>query len=588
MKKDKLQYFNVRKIVDLRDMVKQSAELNPGCSAFTLKDNDGNFIPITYDNFLQSLNEFGTALLNLGLKNTKIAVMSENRYEWCLTYLTVVNGVGVIVPLDKELPENELASLLSRSEASAIVTSSEYIKTIIKIKKDLPDLKYVISMDPLEDGENGNEIIPLSELMEKGRILVESGKREYIDAPINPEEMSMLIFTSGTTDTSKGVMLSHKNICHDIMGVSQLLTADNRDSILSILPLHHTYECTAGFLTMVYLGVSIGFCEGLRHITKNLQEYKPSIIMTVPLILETVYNRVEKKAKKENKYAKLRFGLFVACVLSKLGIKNIQRSLFNEVHENLGGNLRLIISGASALNPKISKAFRSMGFNLLQGYGLTECSPIVTVNRLKEYKDGSVGLPLPGVEVIIDNPGRDKIGEILVKGDNVMLGYYNNEKATNEVLKDGWLYTGDYGRIDRDGFLYVTGRKKNVIVTNNGKNIYPEDIELYLNRSPYILESLVYGVNDPEDKDTKVCAQIVPNMEAIEEELGKVPSEEELYKIILAEVKKVNKKLSSYKRIRHFDIRQEEFEKTTTKKIKRYVELLSVNISSLASKLKIK
>jgi len=587
MSKNKLKYFNVRKIVDLRDMVKQTTELNPGCSAFTLKDSNGNFTSITYEKFLESLDVFGTALLDLGLKNTKIAVMSENRYEWCLTYLAVVNGVGVIVPLDKELPINEMASLLSRSEASAIITSASYIDIFIKIKKDLPDLKYIISMDSIDEGKK-DEILLMSDLMEKGQNLVESGNREYIDAEINPEEMSMLIFTSGTTDKSKGVMLSHKNICHDIMGVSQLLTADNRDSILSILPLHHTYECTAGFLTMVYLGVSIGFCEGLRHISKNLQEYKPSIIMSVPLILESVYNRIEKKARKENKYLKFRFGLFIASLLAKLGFKDIQRKLFNEVHENLGGNLRLIISGASALNPKISKAFRAMGFNLLQGYGLTECSPIVTVNRLEEYKDGSVGLPLAGVEVKIQNPGRDKIGEILVRGDNVMLGYYKNEEATREVLKDGWLYTGDYGRIDRDGFLYVTGRKKNVIVTKNGKNIYPEDIELYLNQSPYILESLVYGVSDPEDGETKVCAQIVPNSETIEEELGRLPSEEELHKIILAEVKKVNKKLSSYKRIRHFDIRKEEFEKTTTKKIKRYVELLSVNISNLTNKLKIK
>lgn len=586
MKKDRIKYYKVRKIVDLRDMVRQSAELHPECSAFTLKDKNGNFTSITYREFLNTLNEFGTALLDLGLKNAKIAVMSENRYEWCLTYLTVVNGVGVIVPLDKDLPVNEVKSLLTRSEATAVVTSANYIENVINVRKDLPNLKYIISMDPFEENYDG--VLFLPELLNKGRQLVEAGNREYIDAEINPDEMRMLIFTSGTTDKSKGVMLSHRNICHDIMGVSQLLTADTRDNILSILPLHHTYECTAGFLTMIYLGVSIGFCEGLRYITKNIQEYKPSIMMSVPLILENVYNKIEKKTKKENKYYKFRFALFIAPLLAKIGIKDIQKKLFKEVHENLGGNLRLIISGASALNPKVSKAFRAMGFNLLQGYGLTECSPIVTVNRIKEYKDGSVGLPLPGVDIKIDNPGRDKVGEILVKGDNVMLGYYQNEEATREVLRDGWLYTGDYGRIDRDGFLYITGRKKNVIVTKNGKNIYPEDIELYLNQSPYILESLVYGVNDPANDETKVCAQIVPKIEAIEEELGKIPTDEELHRIIQAEVKKVNKKLSSYKRIQHFDIRKEEFEKTTTKKIKRYVELLSVNISNITNKLKIK
>lgn len=584
MGKKAIGYYDVRKITSLKDMVRQSAEKFANYDAFTLKNNQGSFYGITYRQFQDQMNAFGTALLDLGLKNAMVAILSENRYEWCLTYLAVANGVGVIVPLDKELPGNEITSLLSRSEAQAVVTSSNYLESIEKVKKELPHLKYIISMDHTEDGST---YISLHKLIKKGQRLIDKGNREYIDAEIDPDVMNMLIFTSGTTDKSKGVMLSHKNLCHDIMAVSQLIYADTNDSILSILPLHHTYECTAGFLTMVYLGVSIGFCEGLRHITKNLQEYEPSIMMSVPLILESVYSKIVKKAKKENKYAQLRFGLFITPILAKLGI-DIRRKLFTDVHQNLGGNLRLIISGAAALNPRVSKALRAMGFNLLQGYGLTECSPIVTVNRMEIYNDAAVGLPLAGVTVKIDKPGNDGIGEVLVKGDNVMMGYYHNPDATAEVLKDGWLYTGDYGRIDKHGFLYITGRKKNVIVTKNGKNIYPEDIELYLSRSEYIKESLVYGVDSEEDEETKVCAQIVPNIEVIVEELGHFPLKEELEKIIAAEVKKANKKLSGYKKIQHFDIREEEFEKTTTKKIKRYVELLSVNISNLASRLKIK
>ena len=577
-------YFQVRKITSLKDMVRQSVELFPNCSAFTLKDKDGNFYSVTFKQFQEQINAFGSALTELGLKNAMVAVLSENRYEWCLTYLAVVNGVGVIVPLDKELPANELESLLTRSEARAIITSADYLDILMDIKNNLTSLKYIISMDHKED-ENG--VLSLQKLIEKGQRLINEGYRDYIDAEIDPEVMHMLIFTSGTTDTSKGVMLSHKNICHDIMAVSQLIYADTRDSILSILPLHHTYECTAGFLTTLYLGISIGFCEGMRHISKNIQEYKPTLMMSVPLILESVYDKIVKKAQKEGSYKKLKFGLFIAPLLKKLGI-DIRRKMFREVHESLGGRLRIIISGAAALNPKVSKAFRAMGFNLLQGYGLTECSPIVSVNRVEHYKDGSVGLPLAGVEVKIDNPGKDKIGEILVKGDNVMLGYYKNRKATEEVLKDGWLYTGDFGYIDKDGFLYITGRKKNVIVTKNGKNIYPEDIELYLNRSEYIKESLVYGVDSEDDEETIVCAQIVPNMEAIIEQLGRTPEKDELEKLIKAEVKKANKKLTNYKKIKHFEIREEEFEKTTTKKIKRYVELLSVNITNLANKLKLK
>lgn len=584
MGRKNVEYYKVHKIVDLRDMINQSAERYPDCNAFTLRDSGGVFHGITFTQLKEKMNALGTAFLDLGLKNSFVAVLSENRFEWCLTYLSVVNGVGVIVPLDKELPENEITSLLTRSGSKAIVTSANYLDTIIKIKNSTPDLKYIICMDGAE-GRDG--CLSFYDLIERGTKLIEEGDRRYIDSIIDPEALSMLIFTSGTTDKSKGVMLSHKNVCHDIMAVSQLIYADTRDSILSILPLHHTYECTAGFLTMIYLGVSIGFCEGLRHISKNLQEYKPTLMMSVPLILESLYSKIVKKAQKEHRYQKLKFGLFTASFLNKLGI-DIRRKLFREVHANLGGNLRIIISGAAALNPKISKALRAMGFNILQGYGLTECAPIVTVNRLEVYNDESVGLPIAGVEIKIDEPGNDGIGEILVRGNNIMIGYYNNPEATEEVLRDGWLYTGDYGRIDRNGFLHITGRKKNVIVTKNGKNIYPEDIELYLNRSEYIKESLVYGINKDEVEETLICAQIVPDIEQITEKMGSTPTKEDILKIIQTEVKKVNKKLSNYKKIQHFDIREEEFDKTTTKKIKRYVELLSLNISNLANKFKIK
>ncbi len=584
MVKKKLEYFKVHNIVSLKDMINQSAERYTDCNAFTIKDSNGDFFGITFKQLQDKMNALGTALLDLDLNNSFVSVLSENRFEWCLTYLSVTNGVGIIVPLDKELPANEITSLLNRSGSQAIVTSSHYLDTIIKIKSSVPSLKYIICMDPVD---NEDICLSFSKLLEKGAELIKNGDRRYINADIDPDVINMLIFTSGTTDKSKGVMLSHKNICHDIMAVSQLIYADTNDSILSILPLHHTYECTAGFLTMMYLGVSMSFCEGLRHIPINLQEYKPTLMMSVPLILESLYSKVIKKARKEHRYRKFKTGLLIASILNKLGI-DIRRTLFKEVHDNLGGNLRIVISGAAALNPKISKALRSMGFNLLQGYGLTECSPIVTVNRIEVYNDKSVGLPLAGVDIKIEDPGHDGIGEVLVRGNNIMLGYYGNQEATDEVLKNGWLYTGDYGRIDKKGFLYITGRKKNVIVTKNGKNIYPEDIEIYLNRSEYIKESLVYGVDNDEEEETIVCAQIVPDIEFITDEIGKAPTKEELMKIVQAEVKKVNKKLTGYKKIKHFDIREEEFDKTTTKKIKRYVELLSLNISNFASKLKIK
>lgn len=567
------QLFSVRDITDLRDMVKQSVELYGDLNAFLVKNKETSEVKgVTYKQFQNDIQCLGTALCELGLKNSNIAVLSENRYEWCVSYLGIVNGTGVVVPLDKELPHEEICNLLERSDCSAILCSGNYEDILAEKKDSLPKLKYIISFDKAKSEDN---VLSFSELIERGRHLLSEGDTTFIDSSIDREKMNMLIFTSGTTDQSKGVMLSHKNIVSNIMAVSKLLYADTNDSILSILPLHHTYECTAGFLTMIYLGVTIAFCEGLRHITRNLQEYKPTILMSVPLILENVYNKVIKKAKKEKRYAVLKLALWISGLLYKLKI-DVRRNLFKEVLDNLGGNLRLIISGAAALNPKASRALRAMGLNIMQGYGLTECSPIVSVNRLDYFKDSSAGLPLPGIQVEIDNPDADGIGEIKVRGPIVMLGYYKNPEATKEVLRDGWLYTGDNGYIDKHGFLFISGRKKNVIVTKNGKNIFPEDVELYLNKSEYIKESLVYGVNEEGEDDTIVCAKIVPDIEVITDKFGRTPSDEELYKLIQQEVKKANKKLSSYKKIRHFELQKEEFEKTTTKKIKRHLELVSL------------
>jgi len=572
MRMKQLKFYDVRHITDLKDLVQKSADIYGDLDAFLVKTPSGNIRNVTFRQFRQDINCLGSALCHLGLKDTKIAIISENRYEWCVSYLAVVNGTGVVVPLDKELPEAELESLLERSEASAVLCSASYAPVLVSKQKSLKKLKHIICFDY---DENDKGVLSYTQLLAKGKALLDKGYTEFTDAEINRDVMCALIFTSGTTDQSKGVMLSHRNISSDIMAVSKLLYADNNDLILSILPLHHTYECTAGFLTMVYLGVTICFCEGLRHITKNLQEYKPTMMMSVPLILENVYSKVIKKAQKEKRLLALKFGLFVSGLLFRIEI-DVRRQLFREVMDNLGGNLRLIISGAAALNPKVSKALRAMGFNIMQGYGLTECSPIVSVNRLDYYNDRSAGLPLPGIQVAIDNPGPDGIGEIKIKGPITMLGYYQNPEATAAVLRDGWLYTGDNGYIDKKGFLYIAGRKKNVIVTKNGKNIFPEDVELYLNKSEYIKESLVYGVDDDSSEDTIVCAKIVPNMEVIVEKFGKVPVQEELYKLIKQEVMKANRKLSSYKKIRHFEIKEGEFQKTTTKKIKRHLELVSL------------
>ncbi len=561
--------FEVREIVDLKDLISQSVQHFGDKNAFLVRTEDEDYSKITYREFKDDIDALGTSFTNMGLDKDYIAVMGENRYEWCVTYLAAANGNGVIVPLDKELPLVELKNLLSRSKTKALVYSGKYHDTVNQLKEELSSVEFFINMDLKEDEEG---FLSYSRLIKNGKGLIQSGDRSYIDIKPDPEILSVLLFTSGTTDLAKGVMLSHRNLCSNIMGVCKTMYIDSSDSVLSILPLHHTYECTCGFLVMIYNGCCIAFNEGLKHIGKNLKETCPSILLGVPLILEGMYRKIWDQAAKKGLDKKLKLVVKVSNALRSLGI-DLRRKLFKSIHENVGGRIRLVVSGAAAIDPAVSKGFRDIGIKLLQGYGLTECSPIVTCNREDAFRDESIGLPLPGVEVKIENPNAEGIGELVTKGDNVMLGYFENREATDQILKDGWLYTGDLGRVDRDGFYTITGRKKNVIVTKNGKNIFPEEVEAYLNKSPYIMESLVWGAEDDESDDTYVWAQIVPYMEYIQENPGRQDiTPEEIEKLIDSEVKAVNRNMPLYKRIKRFEIRQTEFKKTTTRKIKRYAE----------------
>lgn len=566
--------YNVRKISDLKDMLQQSEKLYSNNTAFLIRQNDGDYTHITYKQFKNDVDALGTAFIDMGLKDKFIAVIGENRYEWCLTYLATVNGTGVIVPLDKELPAHEIENLIVRSEASAVVFSGKYSAPMEQLAQNLPAVKYFICMDSFE--QKGN-FLYLNDIVKRGYELIENGDRRFIDAIVNPEAMNMLLFTSGTTDLAKGVMLSHRNICSNMMATCSVLYINSSDVFLSILPLHHTYECTNGFLIMIYNGCTIAFNDNLKNLPRNLSEVKPTILMVVPLILEGIYKKIWQNASKNVAVKHIfKIGLNV-CEFTyyTLGL-DFRKKLCKKVHEFFGGRIRLVISGAAALDPSVVKGFRAMGVRVIQGYGLTECSPIVCVATDKASKDDSVGLPLPGTQIRIDSPNSEGIGEIVVKSPSVMLGYYKNSLATEKVIKDGWFYTGDLGRIDEQGFCYVTGRKKNVIVTKNGKNIYPEEVEAYLNKSPYILESMVYGKTDEED-EIIVSAQIVPDVQVIKDKFSSdnEPSINMIYDLINEEVKNVNKLMPSYKRIKDFNIRMEEFAKTTTKKIKRYVEKIS-------------
>lgn len=562
--------YEVKYIRDFRDLLEQSAAAFGEKAAFWIKDENKTFKSITYNHFKDDVDALGAALVSLGLRGGFIAVLGENRYEWCVSYLAVTNHTGVVVPLDKELPVAEKANLLKRGEASALIFSGRYRNDILSVKNDLSSVKYFIDMDLAEDTE---DFLSLKGLIQKGRRLIAEGKADLDGYEIDNEGLGVLLFTSGTTDLAKGVMLSQKNICSNIMAVLKTVYVDSEDISLSILPLHHTYECTLGFLTIIKCGGTIAFNEGLKHIQKNLLEVRPTILVTVPLLLENMHKKIwDKAAKTKGLTTLLRSMIVAAGGLKKIGI-DVRRSVFNSIHANFGGRLRLIVTGAAAIDPVVSNGLNNMGFKVLQGYGLTECSPLVIGERDDFYGNASIGLPLPGVEVRLENKDDEGIGEIVVKGDNVMLGYFKNEEATKKCLKDGWFYTGDLGRVDERGAYYVAGRLKNVIVTKNGKNIFPEEVESYINRSPFVLESMVEGYEDEKSGETVVSAHIRPNLEAIKEKLKiKAPTAEDIKKIISDVIKNANKDMPLYKRISTFTIRDSEFIKTTTLKIKRYAE----------------
>jgi long-chain acyl-CoA synthetase len=563
--------YDVRPITDIKDMINSSVKDFGNNTAFLSKDkNKGNdYFPITYNQLKDDMDALGTALIGLGLKDKRIAVIAENRYEWALSYLAVLNGVGIVVPIDKELPQNEIKSLLARSKANAVIFSNNILSHIQKIASENNNIEYLINMDATE---SKNNVLALNTLLEKGRKSLNNGDTTFINAKIDPKALNILLFTSATTDTSKAVMLSHENLAANLMAMSSMTYIDPTDIFLSVLPIHHTYECTCGFLCPLYRGAAIAYCEGLRHIPKNLQEANATIMLAVPLIFEAIHRRIWDQAKKTKSSNKLKIGIKISNILRKFGV-DITRKLFSPVYNNFGSNIRLFISGAASIDANVAKGFRDLGIAFIQGYGLTECSPIVALNRDVDFKDAAAGLPLPGLDLKIDNPNDEGIGEIIVKGPSVMLGYYEDPDSTSKYLKNGWFYTGDLGYIDKDNFINITGRKKHVIVTKNGKNIYPEEIEILLNRSPYIKESLVYGKSDEVYGDIVVSAIIVPDIDTIYELYkDKEPTKEEVYDLIKKEVKEVNKKLVIYKYIRDFTLRENEFAKTTTKKIKRYME----------------
>lgn len=558
MQKD-INYFKTYEISDLKDMLIKTTLKNKNKIAFRIKDLSGDIINKTYLDFKNDVVALASKLIDCGLKNKRIALMGKNSYYWAISYLAVTI-IGVVVPIDKESSDENIKEYLKISKAEAVIADCKYLDRINTFKDELNNKLLYIDM------QNTLKYNNLRFFIDDGKNLVANGNKEFENIKIDPNEMKILLFTSGTTGSSKAVMLSHKNICSNIISIASIVKVDNTTSVLSILPLHHTYECTIGYLLVIYGGGNIAYLEGLRYISKNIEEYKPTFILCVPLLLENIYKKIIKSLKQSlpEKYTKDEEN-----IINNLPFY-LKPIVKNKIKKSLGGKIKTFIVGAAAIKPEIVNAFFSFGIKVLQGYGLTETSPLVVGNNDFYYKAESCGMPIPGVEFKIYNPNDKNIGEIIVKGDNVMKGYYENQEATDKVLIDGWFHTGDLGYVDEDNFLYISGRSKNMILTKNGENIYPEEIERILNEINIIQESLIIGSSNGKD-DVEVKAKIFPNKDALKEYFGnKMPTKEEISKLISETIKKVNEKLPNFKHIKTFKIMEEDFERTTTNKVKRF------------------
>lgn len=557
--------------------------LNIRCDKFSDKtiflEKDGinkEYQKVSYLKVKDDTNALGTVMINkLGLKDKRVAVIGENSSKWYETYLAVVCGVGIIVPLDKELPANEILNLVKRSDTKCIVYSTRKKEIVESIREELPKDMIYIEMNK----EKSDDIsYSFNMLLSEGKQMILNGDTSYIDTKIDREEFRILLFTSGTTAAPKGVMLNHKNICTNAYSAVKLLPQVGNYTTFSVLPMHHTYEFTTDYIAVTSVGGTIGICEGLKYIAKNLKEIKPHCIFAVPALVENLDAKIFKMIKESGKENIVNLIAKTTNYLGKIGI-DLKTRIFRQIYDNLGGNLKYIFCGAAPLDKDTIDRMEGYGFVFFQGYGTTEASPLIAATDLHNRVSGTVGKSVEGVEVRIDLSDNEdensNVGEIIVKGDNVMMGYYENEEETKKVLRKGWLYTGDMGYFDLHGNLVISGRIKNVIVTSNGKNIYPEELEIIINKIPFVSESIVYGLTDPKDKNELiVTARVTLNEKYIEETYGTSrPSNEKLHEIIWEEIKKINKTVVPYKMIKKLEIKDGEFTKTTTMKIKRFVEI---------------
>lgn len=562
-------YFEATEFENIKELIYDAVSKYQEKTAFMIKhkkEKDVSYEKVSYSRLLEDINQLGTKFYDLGYADKRVAIVGRNSYEWVITHMANLLGGMVSIPLDKELQVEELESCLVRSKADVLVFDEKYLENIEEIKKrGNVAIENYICMRPQE----GYEDIPT--LKQQGKEILEAGNTEYLETKIDSYKMNILLFTSGTTSKSKAVMLSQNNIASNVYSMQLVEDIRKEDVNIAFLPFHHIFGSTC-MIVMLAFGVTTVFPDGLRYIAQNLKEYKVSIFVGVPLLVETIYKRIEQGVAKKGKTKTVASAKKLSNVLLKFGI-DIRKKLFQEILNELGGALRFVISGGAPLDKRVAQGFNELGINVVQGYGLTETSPVIAAENVKKMKYGSIGFPMENVQVELFNQDEQGIGEIRVKGPNVMLGYYENEEATSQVLKEGWFYTGDLAYYDKEGYLFLTGRKKDMIVLKNGKKVFPDELETLVNRLDEVAECIVYGMPDQKDKnDIKLSVKIVYDKEVVKE---KYPSvlQEELEELIWQKVKEINKTFPPYKYIKNMVLTDQELIKTTTKKVKRNEEI---------------
>ncbi len=645
--------YDAREHTDFRELLNFAAFAYNTDDAFIIKtgkDKDRNPIyrHVSYSTFKEEVNAFGAGMLKMGYLGKRIAVIGKNSYEWYMSYFAVLCGLGVVVPLDKGLPYEETENSLVRSRANVLLFDKAHLDMADKLRESgQTEIAEFISLEDIPgrtekpqdadesagSGEHAQDqpyvYRTVYEVTEIGRKELASGNDEFLSLPIDPDKMSILLFTSGTTSKAKAVMLSEHNILANIYMLDRVEDIRHGDVNMAFLPYHHTFG-SSGQTMMISCGVTTVFCDGLKYIQKNIVEYHVTVFVCVPLLIEAIYKRIQQGIDKQGKRKTFERGLKISRFLRKLHI-DVRRRLFKEILDQLGGRLRYIVSGASALDPDVESMFEDMGVNVVQGYGMTEASPVIAAENPPNRRPGSIGYSMPDLDLGVIDQNEEGIGEMVCRGANVMLGYYEDPEATAEILEDGWLHTGDLVSLDKDGYVYIRGRKKNVIVLKNGKNVYPEELEDLIDGLPYVVESMVYGEprhKDGDPKDLTICAKIVYDKDEISAagaaltdaagaagtaagldasdaagaavaaaghaasdaadgaasaasdaadgaasaEVSGSSADEALRALVQRDIDAVNQTLPSYKQIHRFELTDEPMEKTTTGKIKRYAQ----------------